>query len=52
MNDVCPECRRYEILREQARRTGDFSRATDYEVLRRRHPTHTVYVPQQPRGRG
>ncbi|MET7937800.1 hypothetical protein [Streptomyces sp. NPDC005322] len=50
MNDACTQCRHYEALRELAKQAGDHSKATDYEVLRRRHPAHTVYVPRQ-RGR-
>lgn len=49
-NDTCPTCRHYQALREQAKQTGDYSKATDYEVLRRRHPTHTVHIPRQPGG--
>ncbi|AEM81539.1 hypothetical protein [Streptomyces violaceusniger] len=51
MNDVCPTCRHYAALHEQAKRAGDYSKATDYEVLRRRHPAHTVHIPRQPEGR-
>ncbi|MGW3562359.1 hypothetical protein ACWDSL_00375 [Streptomyces sp. NPDC000941] len=50
MNDQCPTCHHFRTLREQAKQAGDYSKATDYEVLRRRHPTHTVQVPQQSGG--
>ncbi|MEU0841322.1 hypothetical protein ABZ370_17880 [Streptomyces sp. NPDC005962] len=42
--DACSRCRHYEVLREEAEQAGDYSRATDYEVLRRRHPAHTVHI--------
>lgn len=48
MNDTCPLCRHYEALRQQAEQDGDYSKATDYEVIRRRHPAHTVHIPRQP----
>ncbi|MEU8877778.1 hypothetical protein AB0D24_42930 [Streptomyces javensis] len=51
MNDTCPTCRHYAAPRGQARRAGDYSEATDYEVLRRRHPAPTVHIPRQPEGR-
>ncbi|MFF7653625.1 hypothetical protein ACFZCY_28010 [Streptomyces sp. NPDC007983] len=52
MNDTCPLCRQYEALREQAKQAGDYSKATDYEVLRRRHPAHTVHIPRTPTNSG
>ncbi|WP_413103391.1 hypothetical protein [Streptomyces sp. Inha503] len=51
MNDTCPTCRHYAALREQAKQARDYSKATDYEVLRRRYPSHTVHIPRQPEGR-
>ncbi|MDX3231092.1 hypothetical protein [Streptomyces sp. ME19-01-6] len=50
MNDQCPTCRHYRALREQAKQAGDYSKATDYEVLRRRHPTHAIHMPRQSGG--
>ncbi|MES4905742.1 MULTISPECIES: hypothetical protein [unclassified Streptomyces] len=50
-NNTCPTCRHYAALREQAKQAGDYSKATDYEVLRRRHPTHAVHIPRQSEGR-
>jgi hypothetical protein len=50
MNNECPKCRHYKLLREQAKQAGDYSKATDYEVLRRRHPTHAIHMPRQSGG--
>ncbi|MFD7507187.1 hypothetical protein [Streptomyces sp. NPDC059850] len=50
--DGCALCRHYEALREQATQDGDYSRATDYEVLRRRHPDHTVHIRRTPTNPG
>ena len=50
--DACHLCRHYEALREQAKQDGDYSKATDYEVLRRRHPAHTVYIRRTPTNPG
>ncbi|MDW6059769.1 hypothetical protein SAZ11_19415 [Streptomyces sp. FXJ1.4098] len=50
MNDQCPICHHFRALREQAKRAGDYSKATDYEVLRRRHPAHTAQAPRQSGG--
>ncbi|MGO4424581.1 hypothetical protein AB4Z54_39280 [Streptomyces sp. MCAF7] len=50
MNDQCPICRHFRTLCEQAKQAGDYSKATDYEVLRRRHPAHAVRVPRQSGG--
>jgi len=36
----CSECQKYTELREQARQTRNYRVAADYELLRRRHPTH------------
>ncbi|MGR3938816.1 hypothetical protein [Streptomyces sp. BRA346] len=36
----CAEYQKYTELREQARQAGDYRAAADYELLRRRHPTH------------
>ncbi|MDW6059745.1 hypothetical protein SAZ11_19280 [Streptomyces sp. FXJ1.4098] len=49
-NDTCSTCRHYVALRELAKSVRDYGKATNYEVLRRRHPAHTVHIPQQPKG--
>ncbi|MFD7507649.1 hypothetical protein [Streptomyces sp. NPDC059850] len=36
----CAECQRCAELREQARQARNYRVAADYELLRRRHPTH------------
>ncbi|EFL23064.1 hypothetical protein SSOG_02778 [Streptomyces himastatinicus ATCC 53653] len=51
-SSTCPLCLHYEALREEAEQAGDYSRATDYEVLRRRHPDHTVHIRRTPTNPG
>ncbi|MGW3564331.1 hypothetical protein ACWDSL_10620 [Streptomyces sp. NPDC000941] len=37
---ACAKCRAYTALREKAKQDGDYGKATTYEILRRRHPSH------------
>ncbi|MDX3227036.1 hypothetical protein [Streptomyces sp. ME19-01-6] len=39
---VCVKCKEYTALREKAKQDGDFGKATTYEILRRRHPSHVI----------
>ncbi|MGW3566045.1 hypothetical protein ACWDSL_19585 [Streptomyces sp. NPDC000941] len=36
----CAKCGEYIALREKAKQDGDYGKATTYEILRRRHPSH------------
>ncbi len=36
----CAKCEEYTALREKAKQDGDYGKATTYEILRRRHPSH------------
>ncbi|MEU5104052.1 MULTISPECIES: hypothetical protein [unclassified Streptomyces] len=38
----CAKCEKYTALREKAKRDGDYDKATTYEILRRRHPSHEM----------
>lgn len=37
---TCEGCRKYAALRDEAKQAGNYRAAADYELLRRRHPSH------------
>jgi hypothetical protein len=39
---ACAGCQTYTALREKAKQDGNYSTAAEYELLRRRHPSHDV----------
>ncbi|KKD07623.1 hypothetical protein [Streptomyces sp. WM6386] len=49
--EPCAQCAEFERLKAQAKDEGDYSKATDYQVLIDRHPTHDPHQQPTPRAK-